>query len=44
MQEIKMRELSPEKDTEIHSFGLLDVDVWTLRRFQKNQVEKNTYI
>ena len=32
------------ESTQIHSFGLLDVDVWTLRRFRKVQEEKNTYI
>ena len=25
------------KDSRIHSFGLLDVDVWTLRRFRKSK-------
>ena len=31
------------KDSRIHSFGLLDVDVWTLRRFRKIKEENNTY-
>ena len=29
------------KDSRIHSFGLLDVDVWTLRRFRKSKEENN---
>ena len=29
------------KDSRIHSFGHLDVDVWTLRRFRKSKEENN---